>query len=75
MTSLLRRLLGATPGDYFKLSFGNPQTEQYYQIRCRIMHSLKIAPGLDLFSPVAFISEEQANYLYKVVGYEGKITY
>ena len=56
-TSLLRRLLGARPGDYLKLTVASASNNKYYQLRCRLMHSLKIGPGLDLFSPVAFISE------------------
>jgi hypothetical protein len=57
VTSQLRKKLGASPGDYYKLHVSNPKTGVSYLLRCRIMHSFKIGPGLDLFSNVAFFSQ------------------
>jgi hypothetical protein len=68
VTSQLRKKLAASPGDYFKLHVRNAETGTAYVIRCRIMHSLKIGPGLDLFSNVAFLTQQQAEYLYSAVG-------
>lgn len=68
VTSQLRKKLGAAAGDYFKLHVSNAVTGVKYLVRCRILHSLKIGPGLDLFSNVVFISQEQAEYLYRIVG-------
>lgn len=68
VTSQLRKKLAASPGDYFKLHVKNAETGTRYVVRCRIMHSFKIGPGLDLFSTVAFFTEQQAKYLYEAVG-------
>lgn len=68
VTTQLRKKLGALPGDYFKLHVKNALTGLEYVLRCRIMHSFKIGPGLDLFSSVAFFTEKQAEYLYSIVG-------
>ena len=68
VTSQLRKKLAASPGDYFKLHVRNAETRSAYVIRCRIMHSFKIGPGLDLFSNVAFLTQQQAEYLYSAVG-------
>jgi hypothetical protein len=56
VTTQLRKKLGASAGDYFKLHVRNPTSGVEYVLRCRIMHSLKIGPGLDLFSSVAFFT-------------------
>lgn len=56
VTSTLRKKLGASPGDYFKLHVRNAITGLEYTLRCRVMHSFKIGPGLDLFSSVAFFT-------------------
>lgn len=68
VTSQLRKQLGASPGDFFKLHVRNAENGLAYSVRCRVMHSFKIGPGLDLFTRVAFMSQEQAEYLYKSVG-------
>jgi hypothetical protein len=33
------------------------------------MHSLKMMPGIDLYSSVVFMSESQARYIHDIVGY------
>jgi hypothetical protein len=68
ITSALRKKLGAIPGDYFKLIINNKDKDLSYYVRCRIKHSFKVTPGLDLFTPHAFVSEEQAQYIYQVLG-------
>jgi hypothetical protein len=60
VTSQLRKKLAASPGDYFKLHVRNADTGVAYVVRCRVMHSFKIGPGLDLYSNVAFMSQSQA---------------
>jgi hypothetical protein len=57
VTSQLRKKLGASPGDYFKLHVRNSATGTAYVLRCRVMHSFKIGPGLDLFSNMAFFTK------------------
>lgn len=64
VTSTLRKKLGVVPGDFYKLNIRNIQTGKSYLLRCRINHSFKIGPGIDLFSSIAFFSEEQAKYIY-----------
>lgn len=71
----MRRFLGANPGDLFRLKVKNPNNGKHFLLRCRITHALKIGPGLDLFSKIAFMSEEQANYIYRILGREGDIHY
>ena len=70
MTSLLRRRLGAKPGDNFKLLINNTMNGQHYSFRCRVMHSLKAAPGVDLFRSFAYLSQDQAEYIFKAIGYD-----
>lgn len=57
VTTQLRKKLGISAGDSYKLIVSNSITQKSYYIRCRIVHSFKIGPGLDLFSSIAFISE------------------
>ena len=34
------------------------------------MHSMKAAPGVDLFRSLAYLSESQAEYIFKAIGYD-----
>ena len=70
LTSLLRRKLGASAGDYFKLLVNNTLTGQGFYFRCQVMHSLKVAPGVDLFRSYAYMSEQQAHYIFQAIGYD-----
>ena len=69
MTNLLRRRLGARPGDNFKLLVNNTHTGKSFSFRCRIMHSMKAAPGVDLFRSFAYLTQDQAQYIFKAIGY------
>ena len=62
--------MGARPGDNFRLMVNNTLTGQHYYFRCRVMHSLKVAPGVDLFRSFAYLSESQAEYIFKAIGYD-----
>lgn len=68
VTSLLRKKLGVLAGDYYKLRVSNKNNQKTYYLRCRIVHSFKVGPGVDLYSTLAFISEEQAAYIYEIMG-------
>lgn len=37
------------------------------------MHSMKVGPGLDLYSSLTFISEEQTRYIYETIGADPKL--
>ena len=43
------------------------QNGKSFYIRSRMTHSFKIAPGMDLLRPQAFISEEQGKYIYQIL--------
>jgi len=68
VTTLLRKKLGVMAGDYYKLRVSSVKTGKKYFLRCRIVHSFKVGPGIDLYSSLAFISEEQAAYIYRIMG-------
>lgn len=73
VTSFLRKTLGASAGDYYKLTVSSGLKK--YSLRCRIVHSFKIGPGLDLFRPIAFLSEQQAAYLFRILQQETPLKY
>jgi hypothetical protein len=62
--------MGARPGDYFILTVNTTDTKKGYYFRCRVTHSLKVAPGVDLFRSFAYMSQEQAAYIFKAIGRE-----
>ena len=33
------------------------------------MHTLKMMPGIDIYSRMVFMSESQAKYLFEIAGY------
>jgi hypothetical protein len=65
----MRKKLGAQPGDILKLVINDTLNHNNYYLRCKIAHSFKTAPGVDLFSSIVFMSEDQANYLFDIIGY------
>lgn len=64
---ILKMSMGAKAGDIFKLRIHNKNSANTFYIRSRMTHSYKIGPGLDLLRPQAFISEQQAKYLYNLL--------
>lgn len=56
VSSRTRKGLGVLPEDFTILYVENKLTGKSYQFRCQIMHSIKVGPGLDLYSSLAFIS-------------------
>jgi ABC-type lipoprotein release transport system permease subunit len=69
VTSTLRKKLGAQPGDFFRLMVNNTLTGQSYFFRSRVTHSMKVAPGVDLYRSFAYMTESQASYLFEAIGY------
>jgi len=69
MTTPLRKRLGVMPGDVIKLYVNETQSATSFYLRCRVMHSLKMMPGIDLYSSVVFMSVSQARYIHDIVGY------
>jgi len=67
ITSLLRTILGVNAGDIYKITVSNNNKRLKFNLRSRIKHSLKIGPGLDLFRRNAYLSEDQAKYIYEIL--------
>lgn len=55
-SSTLRKKLGAQPGDIVKLVVNDTLNNHHYYMRCRLMHSFKMAPGIDLFRDMVFMT-------------------
>lgn len=63
----MRDELGMHVGNYYKMKVTNIDTYQSYYTRSRIVHSFKAGPGFDILPNFAFISSEQAEYLYSIL--------
>jgi hypothetical protein len=63
----MRKKLGANPGYLYKLQFRNTSSMKEYEIRARITHVLKTLEGFNMLWDKAFISEQQARYLYNAI--------
>lgn len=46
---------------------GNYERNGSYYLRARVTHSFKAGPGFDMIGRKAFISEQQAAYIYKIL--------
>ena len=74
-SSLLKIQMGAKVGDLYKMRVSSKRIPYSFNIRSRIVHSYKVGPGMDLVRPQAFITEQQAQYLYRILGYNTTIRY
>ncbi len=69
VSSALRKKLGVNVGDFYKLQLFNSQNLSIsYYLRAQITHSFKAGPGFDLLGEKAFISTQQADYIYRIMG-------
>ena len=68
-STLLKLQLGAKVGDLYKMRLKSDKATHHYNVRSRIVHSYKIGPGMDLIRPQAFISQEQARYIKRILGH------
>lgn len=67
ISSSMRKKLGSNPGYLYKLYVKNDTEHSRRYIRARVTHVLKTTPGYDILWSKAFLSEQQANYLYSLV--------
>lgn len=67
ISSSMRKKLGSNPGYLYKLYVKNETVHKRLHIRARVTHVLKTTPGYDILWNKAFISEQQAKYLYSLV--------
>lgn len=75
VSSGLRKKLGVNVGDYYKLRLANNKNPNItYELRARIVHSFKAGPGFDLLGEKAFMSEQQALYIYNTLGIDENVT-
>ncbi len=63
----LRKKLGVNAGDYYKMIVQNTGKNRSYFLRARITHSFKAGPGFDMLGEKAFMSQQQADYIYKIL--------
>lgn len=68
-SSLLKIQMGAKVGDLYKMRLSSNNLIYDLNVRSRIVHSYKVGPGMDLLRPQAFITEQQAKYIKKVLGH------
>ena len=67
VSSSLRSSLGINVGAMYKMKVKNSDNNISYYIRSRIVHSFKAGPGFDILPELAFITPQQANYLYEIL--------
>ncbi len=67
VTTTLRKQLGVNAGDEYKLLVFNKKNLKKFYLRSKITHSLKAGPGLDILRPEAYVSYEQAQYIYEIL--------
>ena len=67
VSTKLRKQLGVNVGDIYKMKVYNYDKDIKYFMRCRIAHSFKAGPGFDILRKQAFISQEQAAYIYRIL--------
>ncbi len=48
--------MGSKVGDLYKMRVSSSNNMHTYNIRSKIVHSYKIAPGMDLIRPQAFMT-------------------
>lgn len=68
-SSLLKLQMGSNVGDLYKMRITSKSIPYYLNIRSKVVHSYKVGPGMDLLRPQAFITEQQAKYLLKILGH------
>lgn len=68
VSSGLRKDLGVRVGDYYKMRVDNRYMNASYFLRAKITHSFKAGPGFDILGNKAFISTQQAAYIYRILG-------
>lgn len=56
----------------YKMKVKNTDTDTSFYIRSRITHSFKAGPGFDILPDFAFISPQQAEYLYSILDEKDK---
>lgn len=68
VSSGLRKDLGVRIGDNYKMIVENRLLNKSYFLRAKITHSFKAGPAFDMLGNKAFISTQQAAYIYRILG-------